>query len=182
MELDKRVSRAPPHVGARSDPEPDLGSDAGHHLAGIHAPRGVGQLLKVTDQGGRTQKVRVERVTASGLDLVGPRNQRETLSEAEIVRVVRSDSNADGMLLGLLGRVGVGTAMGRVRCRGDSSCSAAQLAVGLPVGAGVGLRVGYLLDARGSRTLFDRARTVSLLVTPVVGARTAGGRWVVRWR
>jgi hypothetical protein len=141
----------------------------------------AGQSVKVIDRHGQTVNGRVEHVTVSGLDLLLPRNQRRTVSAAEVVRVVRVDSNANGMLLGLLGGLGVGALAGRSGCGGDPSCSAAQLEVGLPVGAGVGLLVGYLFDATRTRTLFLSDNTPTVAVVFALGRGKVGARITVGW-
>ena len=141
----------------------------------------AGQSIQVIDRQGRRETGRVERVTASGLDLAARGNQRRTLLADDIVRVIAQDSNREGMLLGLLGGVGAGFVIGRSGCRGDSSCSAAQLAVGLPVGAGVGLLVGYLIDANSRRTLLSRTSSGTVTVMPIVDRRHFGEQLAVRW-
>ena len=125
---------------------------------------------------------RVERVTAEGLDLLLPRNQRRIVPAADTVRVVRLDSNMNGMLLGLAGGLGAGAAIGSSGCGGDPSCSAAQLAVALPVGAGAGLLLGYLFDASHRRTLFLRDDSHSVVAVPVLGRGALGVRVAVSWQ
>jgi hypothetical protein len=142
----------------------------------------IGKSLKVNDHQGQSMTGRVEQVTASGIDLVMAKGQRRTVPAADVVRVVRLDANLNGMLLGLAGGIGAGAATGRSGCRADPSCSAAQLAVALPIGAAAGVLIGYLVDASHTRTLFRRDTRSSVVVAPLIGRGQVGVRMAVGWQ
>ena len=60
----------------------------------------AGETVLVTDGAGQKRSGRLEQVTASGLELLQADGQRQRLVAADVVRVVRLDSNGDGMARG----------------------------------------------------------------------------------
>ena len=140
-----------------------------------------GSVVAVTDREGATRSGRLAAVTPGGLVLTVRGGQSETLSEADVVRVVHKDSNLDGVIAGLIVGAGAGALIAGRGCGGYIKCSALEFVVGLPIGAGVGLVGGLVLDASLSRTLFERPRTVRVVIAPLLVAHAAGGSLVVRW-
>lgn len=106
------------------------------------------------------------------------------LSEAEVDRIERRDSAADGALLGALAGVAAATAYTKTVCGHDNPECTANVGVGLggPMVLGGGV-VGYLVDRAMRRVVFDAAaaRAPRITMSPVVSRHHRGAALSIAW-
>ena len=133
--------------------------------------------IYVTDTGGRRWKGDVRDVSSTMLTVTDDRGGAWSWSEGEIDRIEQQDSLENGAWIGLAAGVGVAYAACKMT-RGD--CSYTVLYIGYPAVA-VGAFAGLIVDAVTHRTLYNRAGSADLRVSPMLSSRTLGARMSVAW-
>ena len=142
------------------------------------------QTVYVTDVYGDRVKGRLGELRPGSLMLMqGSRELR--MAEADVTRIQRGDSIADGLLLGLGAGIAAAWIAPHFFCDlPDDECAAIVFAaIGLPSIAG-GAVTGALVDAARKKTVFQFAGTRSaarIQVSPVFGGRRAGALATIRF-
>ena len=141
------------------------------------------QSVYVTDVWGNRVKGRLVDLRPGSLVLM--QGSREVpMAEADVTRIQRRDSIANGLLLGL----GAGFAAGWISTHlfcdlPDDECAGIVFAaIGFPSMAG-GAVAGALIDAANSKTVFrfSGTRSASIQLSPVLDVRRAGAFATVRF-
>jgi hypothetical protein len=136
----------------------------------------AGETVYVTDASGRRSKGRLQRVQADSI-LVTIDGRPRTYTAADITRIQRGDSVANGMLIGLGAGIGAAIITTQNLCGtidSDDECAViANVAVGIPVAAG-GLALGALADALRHRTIWTASSTGRIGVWPILAAGRRG--------
>ena len=142
------------------------------------------QTVYVTDVWGHRVKGRLGELRPGSLVLMeGSRTIQ--IAEADVSRIQRGDSLANGLLLGL----GAGMAAAWIAPHHfcdlpDDECAAIVFgAIGLPSIAG-GAIAGALVDAARKKTVFQfvgTRRSATIHVSPVLGGRQAGALATIRF-
>lgn len=142
------------------------------------------QTVYVTDVWGNSVKGRLGELRPGSLVLMqGSRTIQ--MVEADVSRIQRGDSLANGLWLGLGAGVAAAWIAPHLFCDlPDDECAAIVFAaIGLPSIAG-GAVAGALVDAANRKTVFQFAgtrRSARLQVSPVLGRRRAGALATIRF-
>jgi hypothetical protein len=142
------------------------------------------QTVYVTDAWGRRVKGRLGELRPDSLVLM--RGSRKIqMTEANVSRIQRGDSLANGLSLGLGAGVAAAWIAPHLFCDlPDEECAAIVfMAIGLPSIAG-GTVAGTLVDAAIKKTVFQFAGTrgsARIQVSPVLGGRRAGALATIRF-
>lgn len=140
---------------------------------GLRAGRGI----YVTDTGGRRWKGDVDDVSSTMLTVTDGRGNTWAWSEGEIDRIEQQDSLKNGVWIGLA--IGIGTAYAACKIvRGE--CIYTTIYIGYPAVA-VGAFAGLIVDAVTHRTLYKKAGSADLRLSPMLSSRTLGARMSVGW-
>jgi hypothetical protein len=152
----------------------------------------VGDTVTVEDAAGRKVRGKVDSFDAGTLTLraesVGGLSEH-VFAESEVTRIrrgtkalVKSTLIGAGVALGVTvggAAAAYGANEGGGVCGG---CVVQWSAYTVPVGAGVGALVGFVIDRSTARTIFDaRGRSRSVAVAPVVGRGTVGAMASIRF-
>jgi hypothetical protein len=143
------------------------------------------ELTVVLDTGEK-RRYRFGSATADTLRLLASGGREETLTRAQIRRIVRhgvNDPSTDGLVAGALigaGSVFAPTALAYglcgAECYGRGAGSA--LVISTAIGAGIGAAIGWVIDEahKGTDQVFPAppARALRIDVLPTVGARARG--------
>jgi hypothetical protein len=157
---------------------PTVRMSTGASVAGLHA----GLKAWVTTADGHEIRGVVSSFSAVSLDVkVG--DTLTSIPLGSVRKIEKPDSTLDGFLLGL----GIGAAAGvvsaRNACRHGHECGAIPFVV-VPVGAGGGAFIGWLIDFlhEGRQVLYDSTRKTSILtVAPFLPERGLGIGGAFRW-
>ena len=132
-----------------------------------------GDVVHVTDVGGRLVKGTVDNLTATTLMVT--RSEGDSLSwfAGDVVRVEQDDGIVDGVLKGLLTGVGI-TLFAAIY--GEYYVARA----GLPA-LGACTAIGAAVDIRMRRVLYQRSRAAGVAIAPTLSAGRVGARVLVAW-
>jgi len=135
-----------------------------------------GQVVMVTDDTGRAVKGRVTNVTGSAL-VLRVKDEDRVFTPNTTTQVVRRDSLDNGIVFGLVGGGVLGWSVMRAECGPpgyDGECAAAVGVVTIPLGIGVGIAAGALIDGAIHKTLYRSSQRSRVSVVPVVGTDRRG--------
>jgi hypothetical protein len=152
----------------------------------------VGDAVAVRDRSGETCRGTVEALSDDqlrvGIDSARGRTER-LFSEADVRRIRRADpprmavAGLSGALAGFgLAAVAAARYGGNEGGRFCGGCLVEWSTVTVPVGAGIGALVGFLIDKSSVRTVYAAdSHTAALSIAPIVAKRTFGGVASIRF-
>ena len=137
-----------------------------------------GQTIYVTDGTGERVKGAVQDLSRTSLTVITGRNQSRTFQPSNVARIQRSDSVANGLLIGLAGGVaGAFIARNSICDLPDSECEViVNAVVGLPIVIGGGV-IGAVTDMLIKKTIFTGSswsRSARIGVSPLVSRSRRG--------
>ena len=182
------VGRYPRAVSGRSrraaqlEPAPDAPPEP---AAPPPVPLTIGQSLWLTTVDGRETWGVVLSTDGSAVTLETRGGTRVT-AFGDIRQVDRPDPVGDGFRRGAwIGALAGGAVLtlANVGCDGDCMSAMGPAVVGGAFGAGIGGAFGGVIDGLAShrRTIYRRAATTSVALTPIVTGRSLGARTTIGW-